>query len=56
MTLKELEGHSSVSELFKCQSSAFVHQFTRFQLMHLRRTVPQWQLCFLSLFTQLWLS
>ena len=31
VTLNELEGHSSVLELFNCKSSAFMQHYTRFQ-------------------------
>jgi len=46
MTLNDLEGHSSVSELFKCKST-FMQHFTRIQLARPRRAVPQRQLGFL---------
>ena len=49
VTLNEFEGHSLVSGLFKCKSSTFVQQFTRFQLARPRRAVPQRQLGFLSI-------
>ena len=47
VTLNELEGHSSVSGLFKCKSSTFVQQFTKIQLARSHRAVPQRQLGFL---------
>ena len=32
VALNDLEGHSSVAGLFKCNPSTFVQHFTRFQL------------------------
>ena len=43
VTLNDLEGHSSVSGLFKCNSSTFVQHFTRFQLIALHDQLsPIW--------------
>jgi len=52
VTLNDLEGHSSVSELFKCKSSTFVQLFTRCQLACPCRAVPQRQLGFLLVMSE----